>query len=889
MRPPRNRIFTAYQKSMNPIRKLCWLCLAAPALFQSMNAEPATFVRERISLNKDWHFQKEDPADAMDSLSYEKMKPWLLPSANAFRSTPAVRPEGVAPGETVTFAQPTFDDKNWRALDLPHDWGIEGAFDQSLPGESGKLPWDGVAWYRKNFELPASDAGRRIGLEIDGAMAYSAVWCNGKFVGGWPYGYASYRLDLTPYLKPASVNQLSIRLNNPKESSRWYPGGGIYRNVWLLKTLPVHADAWNTFVTTPEISTESATVSLKVGVSNDSKQSVQVRVATQIFRCSPDGKVEGVALASSTPVALTLAPGASATADAAVKVAKPQLWNIEKPTLYTAVTLVQQDGKLVDRLETSFGIRTVEFTANDGFHLNGKRVPLQGVCLHHDLGALGAAFNTRAAERQLQIMKDMGVNAIRTSHNPPAPELLDLCDRMGLLVMDEFTDTWTYAKKKNGYARLFNDWSESDLKAMVRRDRNHPSIIFWSIGNEIGEQADPKKHYIATELSDLVHKEDPTRKTTAGCDRPQSGTNGFQKTVDVFGYNYKPMLYAKFRAANPQQPLYGSETSSCISSRGEYLFPVSDDKAGGTIGFQMSSYDLYAPGWAMPPDTEFKGQDENPFVAGEFVWTGFDYIGEPTPFNKDLTILSNYHTPEDKLKAEEELKTLGTIKVVSRSSYFGIVDLAGFKKDRFYLYQARWRPDLPMAHILPHWNWADRIGQVTPVHVYTSGDEAELFLNGQSLGRKKKGKLEYRLRWDDVKYAPGELKVVAYKNGQPWATSSVKTTGAAAKLTLEADRNTIAADGSDLSFITVSVADKDGLMVPRSHPDLKFTVTGPGEIIATDNGDATDHTSFQSTSRAAFNGLALVIVRSKLSESGKIELHATSEGLEAGSITVSAK
>ena len=871
---------------MIPLRSLGWSFVTALAGFDSLHAQqPAdASVRERVSLNSQWHFQKGDPAEVADTLSYAQMKPWLLPSGNSLRTTPAARPEGTPPGESVSYAQAGFDDKGWRSLDLPHDWGIEGPFDQALPGETAKLPWFGVAWYRKNFDLPASDQGRQIQLEIDGAMSYSAVWCNGKFVGGWPYGYSSYRLDLTPYLKTGGSNVLSIRLDNPQQSSRWYPGGGIYRNVWLLKTSPVHVDGWETFVTTPEVSPESATVEVKAGIINRSAESAEIRVATRIFKRSAEGRTEGTALAASEAVTLKVAPGSGAAANSKINLPKPRLWSIEAPELYTAVTLVQQNGKTVDRQETAFGIRTVEFTADNGFHLNGKRVPIQGVCLHHDLGALGAAFNTRAAERQLQIMKEMGVNAIRCSHNPPAPEFLDLCDRMGFLVMDEFTDTWTYAKKPNGYAKLFKDWSEADLRAMVRRDRNHPSIFCWSTGNEIGEQGDPKSHHISTRLSEIVHSEDPTRRTTAGCDRPAAGYNGFQKTVDLFGFNYKPHEYKKFHEANKDQPIYGSETSSCISSRGEYVFPVSNNKADGKIGFQMSSYDLYAPGWACSPDTEFKGQDENPFVAGEFVWTGFDYLGEPTPFNDDLTVLTNYHTPEAKAKAEEELKALGKIKVVSRSSYFGIVDLAGFKKDRFYLYQARWRPELPMAHILPHWNWADRAGEVTPVHVYTSGDEAELFLNGQSLGRKKKAKLEYRLRWDDVKYAPGELKVVAYKNGKEWATSSVKTTGPAAKLALAADRSKIKTDGLDLSFITATVTDKDGLAVPQSQPALKFSISGPGEIVATGNGDATDHSSFQSPEKNAFNGLALAIVKAKPGQSGPITLSVSSEGLAPAKI-----
>jgi beta-galactosidase len=422
---------------------------------------------------------------------------------------------------------------------------------------------------------------------------------------------------------------------------------------------------------------------------------------------------------------------------------------------------------------------------------------------------------------------------------------------------------------------------------LVRRDRNHPCVILWSIGNEISEQGNTNRFYIAHGLADIVHAEDPTRGVTAACNNLNAGYNGFQKIVDVFGYNYKPFEYGKFRAANPAIPIFGSETASTISSRGEYFFPVSDDKSKGLSDFQMSSYDLYAPRWATTPDAEFKGQDENPFVAGEFVWTGFDYIGEPTPYNSDLSNLNNYSNPEDKARAEKELAAIGKIRTPSRSSYFGIIDLAGFPKDRYYLYQAHWRPDFPMAHILPHWNWPGREGEITPVHVYTSGDEAELFLNGKSLGRKKKGQFEYRLRWDEVKYAPGELKVVAYKNGKPWATDVVRTTGAAAELTLKADRAKIAADGKDLSFVTVTVADQKGQLVPRSKNHIQFEIEGPGEIVAVDNGDATSFESFQAKERNAYNGLALVIVRAN--QPGKITLKAHADGLKDTTTRITAQ
>jgi beta-galactosidase len=432
-----------------------------------------------------------------------------------------------------------------------------------------------------------------------------------------------------------------------------------------------------------------------------------------------------------------------------------------------------------------------------------------------------------------------------------------------MLVMDESFDCWESGKTRNDYHLIFDDWHERDWRAELHRDRNHPSIILWSIGNEVGEQGRPNKFWIASELTAIAHQEDPTRPTTSANSDVNAGFNGFAKNEDVFGYNYKPNDYGRFRAANAVQPLFGSETASCVSSRGEYFFPVSNNKAAGRANNQVSSYDLYAPPWATPPDTEFTGQDKYPFVAGEFVWTGFDYLGEPTPYG-------NRNDP-------------------ARSSYFGIVDLAGFSKDRFYIYQARWRPDFPMAHILPHWNWPDRTNQVTPVHVYTSGDSAELFLNGKSLGLKKKGPLEYRLRWDDVVYQPGTLKVVAYKNGRQWATDVMKTTGPAAKLTLKADRATIADDGQDLSFVTVTVADKNGLLVPQSKNHIKFEISGPGEIVATDNGDATSFESFQLPEHNAYNGLALVIVRAKAGQPGTITLKAESDGLKSAAISIRGK
>jgi beta-galactosidase len=857
--------------------------------------------RERISLNSGWRFIKQDSPDvATNQLSYSAIRNWLLPTGNGFSTNaPAMRPDGEPGGASYAFAQSDFDDNGWRGLNLPHDWGVEGPFKQEYPGETGKLPWWGVAWYRKHLNLPASDAGRKIYLDVDGAMSYAAVWCNGKFVGGWPYGYSSWRVDLTPFVKFGGDNVIAIRLDNPKQSSRWYPGGGIYRNVWLVKTEPVHVAHWGTYVTTPQVENKSATVKVRVNLENDSDADATVTVRNEIFELSADGanaKSVGVITADGVNVPAHK----SAVAESFVVVANPKLWSMEKPQRYGVLTSIAQNGKWVDRCETPFGIRTIEFTDTNGFLLNGKRVPLNGVCDHHDLGALGSAINTRALERQIEILKEMGVNAIRTSHNPPAPELLDLCDRMGLVVMDEAFDCWARGKNKNDYQVLYPDWHEQDLRALVRRDRNHPCVVLWSSGNEVPDQDRSTGPALAEQHRGIIHSEDPTRPCTAAVSSTKAAYSGFQDHFDVFGWNYRPQFYANFRETNLTIPLFGSETASTVSSRGEYFFPMpaqfetnnirhtKNDKTA-LADFQVSSYDYYVPGWATTPDMEWLGEQQNPFVAGEFVWTGFDYLGEPTPYNADSSNLLNYSSPEDKAKAKEELDRLGKIRVPSRSSYFGIVDLAGFKKDRFYLYQSHWLPNLPMAHILPHWNWPERVGQATPVFVYTSGDSAELFLNGKSLGLKRKGEFEYRLRWDDVIYQPGMLKVVAYKNGKKWATDVVKTTGAPAKLLLSVDRSKIAADDKDLSFITVTVADKKGLLVPRSKNHIKFEISGPGEIVATDNGDATSFESFQAPERNAFNGLALVIVRAKAGQGGAIKLTATSDGLAPATINIRSK
>jgi beta-galactosidase len=867
-----------YRKLHRRVSLLFAACFLVLTLIAYAETQKIPYPRTRVLINDDWRFAKGDPQGNKTDLQYDAVKAWLLPAGNGFLSDAnkqVQRPAGNLGGD-VAYVAPGFDDSSWRKLDLPHDYAIEGPFTTAVSGSTGRLPSSGVVWYRKHLTLPASDAAKSIFLDIDGAMSYSMVWLNGRFVGGWPYGYASYRLNLTPYAKPGADNVLVIRLDNPvpkdsnwqSASSRWYPGAGIYRNVWLVKTARIHIGQWGTHITTPEISTASARVDLKISVDNDSKQNASVSVSTRIFEIDQNDRKAGRAVALMIPANLQIVAGRNATLETKGTIAAPKLWGTglhQKPNRYVAVTTVRQNGKAVDTYETTFGIRTLKFDPNAGFFLNGEHIKLNGVCDHHDLGALGAAVNYRALQRQFETLAEMGANAIRTSHNPPAPELLDLADKMGFLVMDEAFDVWAQQKAALDYHLLFPEWHEQDLRALLRRDRNHPSVILWSIGNEVGEQGGGEKGAaIAKELSSICHEEDPTRPTISGMNSANT-KSPFAAPIDAIGLNYQgvgiygqPPQYPIFHQAFPDKFIVGSETASTISSRGIYTFPVAaglgvpaSANAGEDVANrQVSSYDLYSAPWSYSPDKEFAAQDRYPFLGGEFVWTGWDYLGEPTPFD------------------------------ASRSSYFGIIDLAGFRKDRFFIYQAYWRPTYPMAHILPHWTWPDRAGQVTPVHIYTSGDEAELFLNGKSLGRKKKAEFEYRLRWDDVVHEPGELRVVAYKGGKEWAIDSVKTAGDAAKLLLTPDRPAIASDGRDLAFITLTVADKDAQMVPRSMNLVHFEISGPGEIVATDNGDPTDMTAFPSRDRNAFNGLALVIVRAKRGQKGEIVVTAKSAGIQ---------
>jgi len=783
-----------------------------------------------------------------------------------------------AKGDLAGAEAPGFADAGWRLLDVPHDWAIEGPFDRKYGPHRGALPFYGVAWYRKHFTLPESVRGRFVSVEFDGAMAHARVFLNGHELGGRPYGYIGFSFDLTAHLRyGAEENVLAVRLAPRDQSSRWYPGAGIYRHVWLDVTGPVHVARWGTFVTTPVVSDAEATVLARTEVRNRGNAPVQVVVETVVV----DEDDEAVAQEESKAV---IPAAGRATVEPLLLVARPQRWDVDRPYRYRVATTVRQGGAILDRYLTPFGIRTVGIGRDTGFVLNGRRLPIQGVCLHHDLGALGTAVSTRATLRQLRILKAMGTNAIRTSHNPPAPELLDAADRLGFIVLDEAFDEWRKTKVDNGHGTFFDEWGETDLRDMIRRDRNHPSVVMWSIGNEILEQSDPEGWKLARRLTAICHDEDPTRLVTAGLNQRENAIkNGLAAEVDVVGLNYQPRHYAEILAAHPEWILLGAETASTLSSRGVYHLPVAFYRKHPSR--QISSYDVISAPWAYPPDIEWDALDHNPSVLGEFVWTGFDYLGEPTPYFMWNEPLDDADWP-------------------SRSSYFGIVDLAGFPKDRYYLYQSRWTSE-PMVHLLPHWNWEGREGQEIPVFAYTNADEVELFLNGRSLGRKKKGvdlvtipagnrddegrtfDTPYRLAWS-VPYAPGTLRAVAFTGGVEVARTEVRTAGKAARLVLRPDRTRLPADGDGLSFVTVRVEDADGTLCPDAADPVSFEIDGPARIAAVDNGDPTSLESFQAPRRRAFHGLALLVVRAERDATGPVHVVATAPGLTPAEVTLAA-
>jgi beta-galactosidase len=893
------------------------MVLCATAYAQS-GMTKAEHPRERISINKNWKFYKyTDPAKA-DTLIYDvrpnvndnsdnrpadakpteavtisRLRPvlrsYIMPSGNDFIKDPNHRylmPKG-NPGADFPFVKTDFNDNDWTSVDLPHDWAIKGPFytgqDAIIGGGMGRLPVQGVAWYRKKIAIKTSDAGKSVYLDVDGAMSYAMVWFNGHLVGGWPYGYSSWRVDLSPYIIPGKINQLAIRLDNPVNSSRWYPGGGIYRNVWLTKVNKVHVGQWGVFCRTGKVSDRSAQLNLTTYIENTSQTKSNIKMATAIYRLNSQGQKIGKPVAKTISTNIWIAAHSHDTVSGALNISNPQLWQPlpgKYHPLYTAVTTIFSKNIPIDTYETHFGIRNIRFDPKNGLIVNGKKTFIRGVNQHADLGALGMAFNERAAARQLEILRAIGCNAIRLAHNPPAPELLDLADQMGFMIVDEIFDDWELKKTPLDFHLIFPDWSEQDLRAMIRRDRNHPCVMLWSFGNEVGEQYTGEAGAaVAKRLYSILKEEDTTRKATLAMNYAKPDMP-LPAVVDVVGLNYQgegirnapayaglkgistPPSFPAFHAKFPDKVIISSENAAAVSSRGEYQFPVfegnsapvKDGRGGNPKTLQVSAYELYSVDFGSSADKVFATMAGHPYVAGGFVWSGWDYLGEPTPYYS------------------------------ARSSYFGIIDLAGFPKDRYYLYQAQWRPELPLVHILPHWTWPERTGQITPVHVFTSGDEAELFLNGRSLGRKKAGKDEFRIRWDDVRYEAGELKVTAYKNGKKWAEEKIETTGEAAQINITADRPSILADGKDLSFLTVRITDKQGRTIPRAKNLLRFSVEGAGEIVATDNGDASSMVAFPSHEREAFNGLCLVIVSAGYGLPGNIKVTAKAQGLKDGVI-----
>lgn len=776
------------------------------------------------------------------------------------------------------------DDSAWEKLDVPHDFAIQGPFRMDLSGNTGRLPYQGIGWYRKTFKVDEADRGKRFYVDFDGVMAYAKVWLNGEYVGTWPYGYNSFRLDLTPFVKVGEHNVLAVRTDTEKWESRWYPGAGIYRHVWLVKTGQVHVSHWGTKMEATNLTEKTADLHFSVTVENHLDEETSAVVKTSVYELDSLDCL-GKRVLSFSDQTLKLAPQGSGKIDLQETLTGCKRWDIESPNRYMACVTIQVDGQETDRYFTPFGVRDIR-VSREGFFLNGRRVAIKGVCNHHDLGALGAAFNLSALERQFRIMQEMGCNSIRTSHNPPAPELLDLADKKGILIMDEAFDAWANGKREWDYNKLYAEWHEKDLEALVRRDWNHPSVIFWSIGNEVMEQQNIE---MTKHLVDIVKKLDKTRPVTNGYNAPNGGrASGASKALDVMGVNYFFYEQAKWDADAyyKNMPTIGTETSSCLSTRGVYFL-------GDTIrkDYQITSYDVDAPGWGCNPDRQFATNYQFPHLLGEYVWTGFDYLGEPTPFNSDNTNLLNFRTdPSKRAELEKQLAELARTQPPSRSSYFGIVDLAGFPKDRYYLYQSHWRPDFPMAHILPHWNWAGCEGKNIPVHVYTSGTEAELFVNGKSYGRKAKeeGK-DFRLVWDSVVYQPGTVKVIAYKEGKRWAEDEIQTTGKAQKIQLSVDRRSISGSEDVLAFVTATIVDASGRKVPTACLPLKVEVTGCGELVATDNGDPTSFTPFQSAERESFNGLALAIVRGKQGATGKMQVQVSGAGLEPDSIEIEVK
>lgn len=780
-------------------------------------------------------------------------------------------------GEADGAFMSAYDDSGWDKVSVPHDWAITGPFSiendlqnvqivQNMEtkaslktGRTGGLPYVGVGWYRTEFIVPD---GMTAELLFDGAMSEARVYVNGHEVCFWPYGYSPFHCDVTSYLNKSGSNVLAVRLENLPFSSRWYPGAGLYRNVHLICTsAKAHIPVWGTFVSTPSVHKDMASVSLAISLQSD-KENIDIEYYTDII--SPEGEK----VASRRSVAL-YHNGDSHVQKFLVK--EPKLWSPEHPHLYKALTRILVDGVVTDEYETRFGIRSVEFIPEKGFYLNGEHRKFKGVCNHHDLGPLGAAVSIPALRHQLTMLKDMGCDAVRTSHNTPAPELVSLCDEMGFMMMVEPFDEWNDAKCQNGYHRYFDEWAERDMISMLHAFRNSPSVIMWSIGNEVPSQCSAEGYKTAAFLQSICHREDPTRPVTCGMDQVNCVlSNGFAAQLDIPGINYRTFRYKDCYEQLPQGLVLGSETASTVSSRGTYHFPV--EKAFSVMhpDHQSSGYDMEACNWSNIPDVDLALAEDYPWTLGQFVWTGFDYLGEPSPYDTDAW--------------------------PNHSSMFGIIDLASIPKDRYWLYRSIWNTESPTLHIVPHWTWPGREDKVTPVYVYTSWPEAELFVNGVSQGRRSKlspsapceglqdEALEgrYRLMWNDVVYQKGEIRVVAYDaNGNAVASESVRTAGKPYALRLECDRDSIARDGEDLAYVTVSVVDKDGNTVPSDTREVFASVSGAGEFRAIANGDPCSLEMFHHPHMHLFAGKLTVIVRSKANADGPILLKVNAKGLRS--------
>ena len=777
-------------------------------------------------------------------------------------------------GEVSNAEMPAFNDAKWETVDIPHDWAIFGPFDKNndlqnvavtqnfetqaslKTGRTGGLPYVGIGWYRTTFH---STPGKQTTLIFDGAMSEARVLVNGKEACFWSCGYNSFYCDVTSLVnEDGKNNTLAVRLENRPQSSRWYPGAGLYRNVHVVTTEKIHVPVWGTQITTPYVKDEYASVCLRTTILNAEK--TELTVVTDIM--DADGQV--VSTKTNKGV---INHGQPFTQNFIVE--RPKLWSPETPVLYKVVSKIYSGDTLLDTYSTRFGIRTIEYIADKGFYLNGKRRKFQGVCNHHDLGPLGAAINVAALRHQLTLLKEMGCDAIRTSHNMPAPELVELCDEMGFMMMLEPFDEWDIAKCDNGYHRFFNEWAEKDMVNMLRQYRNNPCVVMWSIGNEVPTQWSPEGYKVAKFLQDICHREDPTRPVTCGMDQVKSVlANGFAAMLDIPGLNYRAHLYDEAYERLPQNIILGSETSSTVSSRGVYKFPV-ERKAGAMYDdHQSSSYDLEYCNWSNIPDIDFARAEDHEWTIGQFVWTGFDYLGEPSPY--DTNAWPNH------------------------SSMFGIIDLASIPKDRYYVYRSVWNKEAETLHILPHWNWEGREGEKTPVFVYTNYPSAELFINGKSYGRQtkhKNGTVEnrYRLMWHDAVYQPGEVRVVAYdEQGNPVAEKTVRTAGKPHHIELVTDRSSLQADGKDLAYVTLRIVDKDGNLCPNDGRLVSFKVKGAGKYRASANGDPTCLDLFHKPEMHAFGGMLTVIVQSG-EKTGEIELQATAKGIKTGTIRIPVK